>query len=331
MANEGNHKATIIGLLAATLAFATFGAFADTGVDVPATATTGMEAVDAAETPRDAVPQRLRQPVSKVTDLSETTMLAPIPGDAVGIGPGSPMLQTIPGEGTFICTANFVFESGGNFYLGAAGHCFLPADEVSTHGTSDNYDASGVIVEVCVARCIFGGQLTGFLGDMEELGDVAYARQTDGGEDIGHDFGVVAIPSGLEHLIRPEMPMWGGPIGQDSTEVTGEMVVHYGNGIDSGTFFATKGRTGVVVRDTPPESWQASIQINGGDSGSAINYGLLTTDTDVLHGTKALGIITHGLIVPGVPLGWGTTIGQAISMASEAGLSLTMLEEGDVV
>ena len=99
-------------------------------------------------------PVRLRQQVTRVTDLSPAgTRSAPTPGDAVGIGPGSPILQTIPGEGTFICTANFVFASGGNYYLGSAGHCFLPADEISTHGTSDNYNAAGVVVEVCVADC----------------------------------------------------------------------------------------------------------------------------------------------------------------------------------
>src|ERR1041385_4035467 len=97
---------------------------------------------------------RLRTPIDTYTDLSpddaadaDLSILAsrmsdglpPQPSDAANIGPGSPILTTIPGEGTFICTANFVFKSGPQYYLGAAGHCFIPEGKKATHGSGADY------------------------------------------------------------------------------------------------------------------------------------------------------------------------------------------------
>ncbi len=275
-------------------------------------------------------PQRMSMPVSSVTDIDATTAMSnglpPTPEDAVGIGPGSPILQNIGGS-WYICTANFVFQSGGKYYLGSAGHCFLDADSKSSHGAGADYDLRNTVVEVCVAWCYFGGYLQGFLGDMVTLGNPTYARQTGSGGDIGWDFGVVEIPSQYHDLIRPEMPMWNGPTGTDGFEGTGRSVVHYGNGVEAGTTVASKGRTGTTLNDGDSTSWQALVSIAGGDSGSAINHGVLGGG-DVLEGGAALGLVTHGLVVPGVPLGWGTSIEQAISMGREAGLSLEVVLAG---
>lgn len=279
------------------------------------------------ETLGHATPETLRAPVADVEDLSQDDA-APVPSSSTGIGPGSPLLISIPDEGTFICSANFVFQDGSQFYLGTAGHCLLGEDATATHGPGADYDANGVTVEVCVASCHFGGFLTGFLGDMRDLGDVAYARQTASGEDIGNDFGVVAIPSSLEADIRPEMPVWLGPTGERSAEGFGTPLVHYGNGIDAGTVFATKGRAGTSLNDGESASWQANVLINGGDSGSAVNHADAVLTADVVRGTDALGLVTHGLIIPGVPLGWGTTVGQAKTMATEANLNLALVLEG---
>ena len=275
---------------------------------------------------------RLRQPIDGFTDLDATQArddgIPPLPADAVGIGPGSPILTTIPGEGTFICTANYVFTSGGRTYLGAAGHCFLPEGKKATHGSGADYNAGGVVTEVCVDFCVFGGQLTGLLGDFRTLGQVAYARQTGAGGDIGNDFGVVEVPSALASFLRAEMPVWGGPTGLDGFEGTGEPLVHYGNGIDAGSFMPTKGRIGTSLNDGIPNSWQANLEINGGDSGSPVNHAAVSIDGDVVGGTDALGVVTHGLITGAVPLAWGTSIEHAISMAGEAGLNLQLVLEG---
>lgn len=296
---------------------------------------TGSLSLPASPDLEASTPQRLRYPVASVTDLSDVPLaerqsdgVPPLPEDAVGIGPGSPLLTTIPGEGTFICTANFVFQAGGRHYLGAAGHCFLPAGRKATHGAGADYNAGGVVTEVCVDFCLFGGQLQGFLGEMRTLGPVAYARQTGGGGDIGNDFGVVEIPASLVGLVRPEMPMWDGPTGADGSEGTGELLAHYGNGIDSGSFVATKGRAGTSLDDGLSNAWQANLEINGGDSGSAVVHAVADPSSDAITGTEALGIVTHGLITGAVPLAWGTSIEQAIGMATQAGLNLQLVLEG---
>src|SRR5688572_24329203 len=139
------------------------------------TESTGSDS-DSLEIPFDTTgATRLRTPVDSYTDIDMLTEaqrdgIPPLPADAVGIGPGSPLLVTIPNEGTFICTANYLFTSGGRTYLGAAGHCFLPESKKATHGSGADYNPSGVVTEVCVDFCVFGGQLTGILGDFRTLG-----------------------------------------------------------------------------------------------------------------------------------------------------------------
>lgn len=278
-------------------------------------------------------PVRLRLAVVGGTDIDDLTAaqrdgIPPLPEDAVGIGPGSPLLTTIPGEGTFICTANFVFQDGGRYYLGAAGHCFLPEGKTGTHGAGADYNAGGVVTEVCVDFCVFGGELTGLLGDFVTLGPVAYARQTGPGGDIGNDFGAVEVPSSLVSLLRPTLPVWEGPTGTDGTEATGELLAHYGNGIDSGSFVASKGRLGTGLSDGVANSWQANLEINGGDSGSAVVHAAAEASGDLVVGQEALGLVTHGLVTGTVPLAWGTTIEQAIAMATQAGLHLQVVLQG---
>lgn len=270
---------------------------------------TGIEPIDAAE--------------------AEARGILPLPEDAVGIGPGSPILQTIPGDGTYLCTANFIFEDAGTYYLGAAGHCFLPSDRIATHGPGADYNASGVTVQVCVDFCHFGGYMAGFWGDMESLGGVAYARQTGPGGQVGNDFGLVEIPPDLLPLVRTTTPMWSGPSGQDGTTSPGDPLTHYGNGIHAGSFVASKGRAGGGLGHDGA-SWQASIAVHKGDSGSPILHAGPAFPA-ALSGTDALGLITHRIAAPGVPMGWGTTIGQAQSMAGEAGLTLALVHEGQGV
>ena len=92
-------------------------------------------------------------------ELDKTVTIPPevvTPEAARNIGPGSALLITIPDEGRFGCSANFIWTGGGKTYLGAAGHCFVPADRKSTHGPGADYDASGVTVQVCVEPCATG-------------------------------------------------------------------------------------------------------------------------------------------------------------------------------
>src|SRR5213593_294861 len=80
----------------------------------------------------------LERPRTDLTGLADESTVVPVdlvtPEAARNIGPGSALIITIPDEGRFGCTANFVWASGENLYLGAAGHCFLPETRKATHG-----------------------------------------------------------------------------------------------------------------------------------------------------------------------------------------------------
>lgn len=254
------------------------------------------------------------------------------PAMAQNIGPGSHLLITIPGAGTFGCTANFVWADGDVRYLGAAGHCFVPEGLTSTHGPDADFDASGVVVRVCVSDCSFGGE-TGFTltGNLVQLGSVAYARQTVAGEDIGNDFGVVTIPPALAASIRPSMPVFGGPTETDSI-APGETVCHYGNGVVVGETFVTMARVG-AGGGGDAAFWMGDLPAAPGDSGSAV----VTCDSDGtgFHGRGAAGVLTHlsvqvcpcdvGTLTFQQGVVFGTTTERAIEMAREAGLSLSVV------
>jgi hypothetical protein len=231
---------------------------------------------------------------------------------ANGIGPGSHLLMEMAG-GLYGCTANFVWKdsSTGKLYLGAAGHCFLPEGTVATAGPGADYNPAQTSVRVCVSGCYFGGE-SGFSiqGTTVALGPVAYSRQTQGGVDVGNDFGVVEIPSALYSLVRNNVPVWGGPTSVKSTTV-GDSLCLYGNGVGLGEVFATKARAGISEGGTATY-WAGAIPSSPGDSGSAVE-----TCTGA-----AIGLLTH--IAPGYGGIVGTTVGQAKSMATQAGLNLVL-------
>lgn len=284
----------------------------------------------------------LRRPKIDVTGWTDETTAVPpnifTPESARNIGPGSAIIITIPGEGRFGCTANFVWQQGATLYLGAAGHCFVPADRKATHGVGADYDASGVTVQVCVENCEGNFRTALLVGKLVTLGKVAYARQTDptGEEDVGNDFGVVEIPAEAAHLVRPAMPVWGGPRGVTNLE-TGDFGCHYGNGLLVGETFLTKARVG-IGGGSDSDFWMGDFAGAFGDSGS----GLVGCESAGLsfQGTGAVGVLTHlGLSVCPCDVKYkhlklkaehgvifGTTVRRAIEMAEEAGLKLSIVE-----
>lgn len=296
---------TVVVVLAA---FAALAVGAGSALAHPLTAVTG--------TVEDATRASAR--LTGAEDRTVTVSAASVPQQSTGIGPGARLLVDIEGEGTFGCTASYVFESGSTLLLGAAGHCFLPADVPSTHGTG--YDGSRTSVQVCVSGCSFGGQ-TGFVleGEMVDLGALRYARQETGaGDQLGWDFGVVEIPAELHDQVRTTMPVFGGPT-RAGTLTTGDLVCHYGNGVVLGEAYPTMGRSGAGLL-ADDDVWFAGTAASPGDSGSAVQT--CTTDGEGLSGVAAVGTLTHV-----TPLGVvGTTNAQAVEMAEDdAGLSLQLL------
>lgn len=264
--------------------------------------------------------ERLRLDVTGLADDTRTLSAgAPIPDMADGIGPGSDLLITIPNEGTFICTANFIWAQGSARFLGSAGHCFLPGDKSATHGPGKDYDASGVRTRVCVSGCAFGGLMSGrnaVTGTFVELGKVVYARQSGEGGDVGNDFGLVQIPAGLVKQVRPAMPVWGGPTKVGVLQ-SREVTCHYGNAAGLGEVYPTKGRLGLGLRSNI-RFWSAAIPSFQGDSGSALNT--CSADAADVRGVKAIGILTHIAFFEGIV---GTTMSRAVELAAQAGLRIS--------
>ena len=274
---------------------------------------------------------QLTTPKLNVTDWTDSRTLVAMdlvtPQAATGIGPGSALLITIPNEGTFGCTANFVWADGATRYLGAAGHCFVPAALSATHGPSADYDASGVVVDVCVSGCEGNFQTSELTGTWVRLGPVAYARQASPtGEAVGHDFGVVELPAAVASQVRTSLPVWGGPTGVH-TLALGQTGCHYGHGLVFGEVFPTKGRIG-VGGFSDALSWGGDFAAGPGDSGSAMVECGLTGLT--LGGRGAVGILTHLGVSADPATGehgfvLGTTVARAIEMAGEAGLELGLV------
>lgn len=290
-------------------------------------------------------PQPLRAPLEEyLADFHEAMthgVLTPNLIDHDDIRPGQRMLVSIPGEGVFICSISFLFNDTNTDrkidYVGTAGHCLMPSSEVATHGEANNYDASGVSVIVCNDNCLLGGQLSNFGWNAKSLGEVVYARQSSSSPPptcpaggVGHDFGLIKIPENLDNTkarVNPAMAVWHGPTGQDSSQTTGEPLVHYGNGVTTGSTFATSARVATSLNNGIPCSLQAVGHIFGGDSGSAISHAGTSAGL-VLHGEAALGTITHtlGVVLPfGTPI-LGTTIDRGIQMVlDDTGIEIELV------
>jgi len=273
---------------------------------------------------------------------TETVAPTAVPEGADGIRPGSQMFIEYPDGTTAGCTANFVWrddtggsggnggggppelarhggngDGGGDLYIGAAGHCFLPADKNASKNAKrkeedqdDVYDVGQLDVSVC-ADCTRGG-LNGLViqGDTIALGDVVYARRRlPDGSAVGHDFGLVKIPAEAEELADPSMPQWGGPDGSlDGAAPPGSPVNQYGAGVGNGEVFPTMGSSGGSFGDggTDGDAWFAGIRASPGDSGSP-----LVGDRSIER--PAAGILTH-LTTLGTA---GTTIGRCREMTAE--------------
>jgi hypothetical protein len=257
-----------------------------------------------------------------------------------GIGPGSPLLMDLSGGGTALCTANYVWENTetGELYLGAAGHCFLNGDASESAG--GDVDVSEYLNGVKVLTSSATGGAAQLIGggappvrEAVDLGEVVYARQRRGGTEVSEDFGIVKIPDSISRdVIKPSMPVWGGPIVAGDDISAGDPVVQYGNAVGFGETLATRNRSGVggLPSSVYPEGhWTAAFPSAPGDSGSAVQIGR-TTGTG-LEGYKAGGILTHLIVGASTQTGpapptAGTTVEQCKNMADrDADISLDVL------
>ncbi len=200
---------------------------------------------------------------------------APLPGE-VGIRPGSWMIAP------YWCTMNFLFQKSGVLGIGTAGHCVDGTKPILL--TVAPGGANPVLVE---------------------LGRVLLKR--DAG--IGKDFAIVEVPTNVREWAFPTIGVVGGPCGIYSG-MAPQPIAHYGHGVGVGTGGTPRAGMGIHLEDDPfaldlewdTDSFAWVGLLNGGDSGSAVRIGQL----------PAVGDLTHGLTIAGLPtpsaIGWGTRI-----------------------
>lgn len=281
-------------------------------------------------------PIPILQPPS-VLPLPADEASTPPPTIQDGIGPGSALHQS-GSAGSFLCTAAFLLRDPrtATYYLSTAGHC-LVEDQTDPAPYTGHANPDKVMhsVSVCVAGCIGNALSLGTYVDLARNSETGYHpiafAQSAG---VGGDFGLIELPPDVHDQLRPAMPQWGGPDSVDSAGA-GDALVHYGHGtyccpLTGGVASRTpadQGRAATAL-SSDDESFSAVGWITGGDSGSGI--ALAEPDAlGVLHGTAALGVITHGIEGAGTVF-YGTLLSHGLDMAAqETGLRLELVPEGD--
>lgn len=151
-----------------------------------------------------------------------------------------------PGVQTFTagaqCTSNFVFQEGGDVYLGQAAHCSGTGGQTETNGCTSGSLPIGTPVEVTGA---------------EKPGVLAYnswlTMQADGETDPNtcayNDLALIRIDPSDVAKVNPSVPGFGGPTGVGSAGGTGSTVYTYGNSELRGGVTKLSPKQGVVIQN----------------------------------------------------------------------------------
>jgi len=248
------------------------------------------------------------------------TALAPFAGVSTAgaaAPPISPGVQTITAAGQ--CTANFVFTSGGQNYLGQAAHCSGQGASTATNGCDQAADPLPIGSPV---------EIVGFDG-VSYSGTLAYSswntmisgHETDANTCSYNDFALVRINAPAS-LVTSTMPYWGGPTGtRPSGQASSGRVYTYGNSGLRGGVSQLSPKTGTSL-GTAGGGWTHTIFTATpgipGDSGSG-----------VLDSTgRALGILVTVAIAPLAGSNGVTDLGRATDYARAHGLSDLTLTRG---
>ena len=119
------------------------------------------------------------------------------------------------------CTANFVFASGSDLYIGYAAHCAGLGEATDTNGCDAGTLPVGTPVE------IDGASRPGTLA-YSSWATMQAVGETDEDACAYNDLALVRIDPADHAKVNPSIPHWGGPTGLNTTGTTGT-VYSYGN------------------------------------------------------------------------------------------------------
>ncbi len=189
-----------------------------------------------------------------------------------GIRPGSWIISPAG------CTANFVFGSARDYFIGTAGHCADVGDEVTVVA------APGVLMNIGTT-----------------------VKSVDRG--VGNDFALIDVRPSMEQFVTPSMAYFGGPTAAGSPQ-PGDVVEHSGHGLVLGT--GGTPRAGVVVYRGNGDGGDAFAWVGAaspGDSGSAVRLANGRAAGDLTH------LVVGGEYLPGDVA--GTTIARMLKIAGK--------------
>ena len=250
--------------------------------------------------------------------LSSIASFAGVGPASAAAPPISPGVQTFTGGGQ--CTANFVFTSGGQNYLGQAAHCSGQSGSTSTNGC--NQSPAPLPIGTAV-------EIVGFDG-VSYSGTLAYSSwntmlATPAVEDANtcqyNDFALVRINAPAS-LVTGTMPYWGGPTGtRPSGQACSGRVYTYGNSGLRGGVSQLSPKTGTCL-SSGAGGWNHTIYTATpgipGDSGSA-----------VLDSTgRALGVLVTVAVAPFAGSNGITDLGRATDYARANGFGDLTLTTG---
>lgn len=164
------------------------------------------------------------------------------------------------------CTANFIFEGGGNVYIGQAAHCASLGTQTDTDGCTTPSLPLGTPVE------IEGASKPGTLVYSSWLAMQA-AHETDPDACAYNDLALVQVDPADVGKVNPSIPHWGGPTGLNTTGTQPfDLVYSYGNSELRLGLTLLSPKTG-ISQGTSGNGWthQVTVITPGipGDSGSA--------------------------------------------------------------
>jgi hypothetical protein len=222
-----------------------------------------------------------------------------------------------PGVQTFTdgaqCTANFVFTSGGNTYLGQAAHCSGTGSATDTNGCDSGSLPVGTPVEVT------GASKPGVLAYNSWI-TMQGAGESDDETCQYNDLALIKLDPADVANTNPSIPKWGGPTGVGTAAALDD-VYSYGNSELRGGVTQLSPKRGKVVEVTPG-GWSYSLYTLTpgipGDSGSAF----------LNANGQALGILSTVAIAPLAASNGVGDVGKEIAYARAHGFSDLTLVNG---
>jgi hypothetical protein len=202
------------------------------------------------------------------------------PADSATVHPGVQVFT----EGAQ-CTANFVFQEGGEVYLGQAAHCSGTGGSTETDGCTSGSHPIGTPVEVT------GASRPGTLAYNSWLAMQA-AGESNADTCAYNDLALIRIDPADVGSVNPSVPGFGGPTGVGTVNGDlGETVYSYGNSELRGGVTKLSPKQGIVIQNEG-NGWSHNVATVTpgvpGDSGS----GFLD------EGGAAIGVLSTLQIAP---------------------------------